>query len=245
MREGFKILDEVARAGASCVNFAGGEPLLNPHLHAYINHAVSNLGMRATIISNASKMTERWSRVTAPMLTQIGLSIDSVHAGTNRAIGRGYGNHVAIVGRAIRRLRENAPSTKIKVNTVITNQTKDDDWNAFFEAHPDIYRWKVFKVLRSAGENDMGFDDVSVTDGEFASFVERHREVPMMVAEDNEAMTGSYVMIDPKGRAYTNWEGRHAFGPLVQSFGLMKSLEVAGGCSYERFLRRGGAHLDI
>lgn len=243
MREGLRILEEIARAGATCVNFAGGEPLLNPHLDDYVHHTVSSLGMKATIITNGSKITKKWTCNTAPMLSQVGLSIDSVNEGTNRAIGRGYGNHVAIVNRAIHRLRENAPDTKIKINTVVTSQTKSDDWTDFFEAHPSIYRWKVFKVLRSVGENDRGFDDVSVTEEEFAAFIKRHCKIPAMVAEDNEAMTGSYVMIDPKGRAYTNWKGRHTFGPLVQSVGLLESLQAAGGFSYERFLRRGGSHL--
>jgi MoaA/NifB/PqqE/SkfB family radical SAM enzyme len=37
--EGYKLLDQLADAGVEKVNFVGGEPMLHPHIEAWIIYA--------------------------------------------------------------------------------------------------------------------------------------------------------------------------------------------------------------
>ena len=59
-------------------------------------------------------------------------------------------------------------------------------------------RWKIFEVLPVEGQNDGDVDDI-LQDGEFNSWVERHKWVAdegiQFVPENNELMRGSYAML--------------------------------------------------
>ena len=47
--------------------------------------------------------------------------------------------------------------------------------------------------------------NLSISSEQFQAFVERHNQLPLpVVAEDNQCMAGSYLMIDPAGRFYQN-----------------------------------------
>ncbi len=58
----------------------------------------------------------------------------------------------------------------------------------------------------------------------FVAFVERHNALATagiaVVAEDNDAMEDSYVMIDPLGRFYGNHEGRHRVSAPILEVGV-------------------------
>ena len=55
--EGYKLLDQLADAGIEKVNFVGGEPMLHPHIEAWIIHA-KKLDMVTSIVSNGTKIDE-------------------------------------------------------------------------------------------------------------------------------------------------------------------------------------------
>jgi radical S-adenosyl methionine domain-containing protein 2 len=187
------------------VNFAGGEPLLNEHLGNYIKYAKSDLGMKTSIITNASKMTQSWIWANAPYLDQVGISCDSIDEATNVSLGRGYCRHVEITERAFKRLRqvikEMSPKLSLKLNTVVTSKNHHEDWTDFIRRN-GVQRWKGFKVLRIEGENDKAIGDLEVSDEHFETFKMRHAAVKEIVPEDNDDMTNSYLMITPDGRFY-------------------------------------------
>ena len=234
------LLKELAGNGVYKVNFAGGEPLLHPHLHDLIEETVK-LGMKASIISNGSLMTKRFIRETGPLLSQIGLSLDSLREETNLKIGRGYGSHVQIVERCLLRISELAPLCSKKVNTVVMRPNLGEDFAPFLSKF-QVDRWKVFKVLRIEGENHEVYDDICITDTEFHSFLSRHEGMTPMVAEDNDDMTSSYLMIDPDGRVYQNQHGKYTRGEPVHVVGLAASVQRAGGFDHLKFEKRGGAY---
>lgn len=235
-----QVLRELVRGGVSKINFAGGEPLMHPHLHELIQ-TTGDLGIHASIISNASLMTKTFFSKTAPLLSQIGISCDSLSEKTNVKIGRGYGNHVEIVRRAFDRIDRLAPTCHKKLNTVVMRHNKDEDFSAFVRRH-GIFRWKVFKVLRIEGENDGVYDDLSVTDDEFACFVERHRASTLIVPENNDAMTSSYLMINPEGRVYQNHKGAYSIGSPIYKTSLSQSMREAGTLDLQKYVERGGSY---
>lgn len=60
-------------------------------------------------------------------------------------------------------------------------------------------RWKVLQVLPILNSN------LDIDADAFNAFVKRHNAFSqIMVPESNEAMTQSYIMIDPHGRFYQN-----------------------------------------
>ena len=63
-----------------------------------------------------------------------------------------------------------------------------------------------------------------------------------IVAEDNCDMLGTYAMMDPQGRVYTNMNGRYEYSSQSATevgFGTAWE-EVNGGFSTAGFTRRGG-----
>jgi radical S-adenosyl methionine domain-containing protein 2 len=101
---------------------------------------------------------------------------------------------------------------RLKINTVVTALNCDEDMGVLLrDLRPE--RWKVFQVLRVEGQNDGRVEPLLVPRERFEAFVARHAalgaEGIAVVAEDNDAMEDSYVMIDPLGRFYGNHGGRH------------------------------------
>ena len=76
----------------------------------------------------------------------------------------------------------------------------------------------------------------------------RHRnslkdlEETQIVSEDNEEMLGTYAMIDPQGRAYTNLHGRYSYSKQsAVDIGYSAAWkQVMGGFSHKGFINRGG-----
>lgn len=229
------------------VNFAGGEPLLNAHLGEYIKYA-KKLGLKTSIITNASKMTEKWLEQHGAYLDQIGISCDSLDEKVNKAIGRGFGNHRAITERALARVRSLNKSMgldiKVKLNTVVMRQNHQENWSDFIIRN-GVQRWKIFKILKIEGENDVGFQDKDVSDSDFEAFFARHKHLEahgvVMAPEDNDEMTTSYIMLTPDGRFYQNTGGRYKYSDPVLSVGVYKAL-CQTGFNYNKFVHRGGAY---
>lgn len=62
------------------------------------------------------------------------------------------------------------------------------------------------------------------------------------VAEDNEAMTDSYAMIDPLGRFYGNHGGRYVFSRPILEVGVAEALAEVK-FEVQRLAARGGLYL--
>lgn len=126
---------------------------------------------------------------------------------------------------------------RLKINTVVNRYNEREDLNDFIDwAQPE--RWKVFDTLRVEGQNDKQFEEIRSTD--YQGFLRRHPSAAL-VAESNELMTGSYLLIDPKGRLFENSQGRHTYSdPLQHStmYDCMKQITL----NRENFIARGGIY---
>ena len=237
------LIDNLRRAGFGKINFAGGEPILCPWLHSLIRYAKS-VGFTTSIVTNGSKVTDEWLDDLDGSLDIAALSIDSVDADTlarigravkgKRPFGRDYYLDVGerLKGRCIR----------LKVNTVVNRYNLEEDFRPFIrEMRPE--RWKIFQALRVDGQNDGRMDDIAVTQDEFEGYVRRNRDVEgdgvRVVAESNELMTGSYLMVDPLGRFFDNTKGEHTYSNPILEVGVAGALEDIE-IYPERFAARGG-----
>lgn len=217
-------LVEVLAPHCDKITFVGGEPTLCPFLGDLIE-AAHRLDKTTCVVSNGQRLRPLIERHAAS-LDWIGLSVDSAEEAVCVELGRGTGGHVQ---RCIE-LAELARSRGIgiKLNTVVTALSHLEDMSALVRAiRPE--RWKVFQVLAIAGQNDGAIEPLRVTGAQFRAFIDRHTHLAAEglppVPEDNEDMTGSYVMIDPMGRFFDNVEGRLQYSAPILEVGVERAFE--------------------
>jgi len=234
--DAFKILDKLKDAGLEKITFAGGEPLLYKYISEVIKYS-KYIGLTTSIITNGSLLTEQFLRDHTGTLDWIGVSIDSLNADAQKNIGRVAKQSVdyrALLCR-IKKL-----GYKLKINTVVNHYNKKENMNDFIlEFNPE--RWKVFQALRVEGQNEKQFDEIKVSDLEYYKFILRHKKRDMMVDENNEAMTGSYLLIDPQGRLFENSKGKHTYSSPLQNNTIEKCLSEID-LNREMFIKRGGVY---
>jgi len=249
---GISLIQDLANSGVNKINFVGGEPMLHPHLEPWIV-AAKSCGLTTSIVSNGTKMTEEWLTKIRPHLDWLGLSIDASNDEMHALMGRGLKGEIASgFSRHLERSKEVWQIARelgygLKLNTVVTSVNADDDMSELV-ANLKPHRWKVFRVLRIEGENNGRVEPLLVSQEQFEDYMVRHRrslqdfEGTHIVAEDNEDMLGTYAMIDPQGRAYTNLHGRYRYSKQsAVDIGYSAAWkQVMGGFSHKGFINRGG-----
>ena len=251
-REGCELLDELAHQGVEKINFVGGEPMLHPHIRAWIVHAKS-VGMVTSIVSNGTGIDREFLEAMSDHLDWVGLSIDASNDILHAQLGRGRKGEIkrGVSGH----LRRTLPvadllhefGVGVKLNTVVTDLNKDDDMGQVVRRIRP-HRWKIFQALRIDGENEEDIGELEVADRAFETYVERHQQAladlleTQVVAENNEAMLGTYAMIDPRGFVYTNAEGTYRYSSQTMlEMGFSEAWnEVASGFSEAAFQARNG-----
>ncbi len=239
----------LVEAGADKLTFVGGEPTLCPFLGDLLL-AAKDVGLTTCIVSNASGLSEEFLDEWGHLIDWIGLSIDASNDDIHAKIGRGMRGDLARQRSHHLELAKavwvscKARGIRMKLNTVVCKANLDDDMSALvMELKPE--RWKIFEVLPVEGQNDGDVDDMLLAEGEFTSWVERHRWVSkegiQFVPENNELMRGSYAMMDALGRFYTNVDGGHSYGPSILDVGVQQAWDENRFIE-ERFHKRGGVY---
>ncbi len=187
-------------AGMRKVNFAGGEPFLNARfLGQLAQYCKATLQLESvSIVTNGSKVTATWLAQYGKYIDIMAVSCDSFDEATNVKIGRGTGQHL-VKFRQLAALCEEY-GVMFKVNTVVNRYNWQEDMNAAIQAiNPK--RWKCFQVLVIEEENG-GADtlrdarDFQISDAEFRSFCDRHKQNGCFVPEGNDVMRSSYLLLD-------------------------------------------------
>lgn len=230
------VIKKLHEAGLQKITFAGGEPLMYKHIKEVIIYSKS-LGLTTSIITNGSLLTDEFMNDMKPYLDWIGVSIDSIYNVTNKEIGRWFNerhNYYDLVHRI------SSLGYRLKINTVVNAFNHDEDLNEFIGfAKPD--RWKVFQALRVEGQNEKQFDEIKCSDEQYEEFLKRHSQINCLVPENNEAMTGSYLLIDPLGRLFENSKGKHTYSDSAVDNDLDKCLSQIS-LNREMFIQRGGIY---
>jgi len=251
--QGFQILARLAEAGIEKINFVGGEPMLHPHIEAWII-AAKQEGMVTSIVSNGSRMTREWLKDMRPYLDWLGISIDASNDEMHHELGRGrigdlaqgFSTHLLssleVLEHAI------LLDYGIKLNTVVTRiNALDDMSNLVGLIEPD--RWKIFQALEIEGENQCSVGPLLIDRQQFEDYVKRHREALSgnpeikIVAEDNDAMISTYAMLDPLGRLYTNAGSQYNYSThtLLETDFATAWAEVSSGFNEDAFENREGS----
>jgi len=231
------ILDKLKASGLQKITFAGGEPMLYKHLDAAIEYS-KEIGLTTSIITNGSLITRDILDSWKGKLDWIGVSIDTVNPFANNRIGRET--------RMLQNMKYQeliykiqVRGFKLKINTVVNAYNHHENMLRFIN-YADPLRWKVFQALRIEGQNDSQFDEIKVTDEQFKDYLERNAH-PSMVPENNDVMTGSYLLIDPLGRLFENSAGKHTYSDPLQSNTFEHCLAQINP-NKDKFIARGGIY---
>ena len=238
------VVERLADAGFDKINFAGGEPTLCAWLPDLVR-AAKRRGVTTSVVTNGSRVNAEWIETMTGILDWVALSIDTTDADkltqTGRATRRG-----PLTESDYLRMADAIVSAGIclKINTVVTSATWDEDFTRFIRrARPE--RWKILQVLPVGGQNDGRVEDLTVTAEQFQRYVKRNRIVERdgiaVVPESNDAMTGSYVMVDPAGRFFDNTIGEHTYSRPILEVGVEAALKDIV-VDARRFLDRGGRY---
>lgn len=235
-----RIIEMLRPAGVEKLTFVGGEPTICPHLPALFRQS-RDLGFVNTLVTNGFRL-ERLLDEVPDCIDWVGLSVDSADESTQAALGRGRGDHVAKSIEHFRRLHERR--IRVKLNTVVTSLNWREDLTDFvLRTLPE--RWKVFQVLPIEGQNAGTVEPLLISSDQFQAFVDRHRGLAAhgitVAAESNEDMTGSYAMIDPLGRFFSNVGGRYVYSPPILEVGVVAAFSAIA-FDPARFDARGGRY---
>ena len=240
LSESRTLIDLLAEAGTEKLTFVGGEATLHPQIGPLLRRAHDG-GLITCLVTNGARLDALLDSQPETM-DWVGLSVDSADESIQAALGRGKGGHVASSLRLADRCRE--LGIRLKLNTVVTALNQHEDMSDFVRRfRPE--RWKAFQVLAIGGQNDGSVEDLLIRPEQFMAWVARHSHLAAEglapVVEDNDAMTGSYVMIDPLGRFFGNSTGRHVYSSPILEVGVAAALRQVDW-SESRFEERGGLY---
>lgn len=239
-----QVVEQLAIAGVEKITFVGGEPTLCPWLPELLQTA-KQLGMTTMVVTNGSRLTPEYLDTIQHHTDWIALSIDSVIAETQLTIGRAVNRKViseegyVSIAQMIK-----DRNIRLKVNTVVNRVNINEDMSQFIvRLQPE--RWKLFQVLPIEGQNCGTVTPFLISETEFNHYVERHMYLNKLgltvQPEDNDAMTGTYVMIDPAGRFFDNVQGKLTYSRPILDAGIENALHDIA-FDYDKFVDRGGMY---
>ncbi|TAQ86795.1 hypothetical protein B7494_g4878 [Chlorociboria aeruginascens] len=242
-KRGLKLLKE---AGMKKLNFAGGEPFLYPAFMAeLLRYGKLELGIESiSIVSNGSKITEKYLRENAAFIDILAISCDSFYPETNIKIGRGKsGQNVEDMTKIAGWCQQFG--IKFKVNTVVCSLNWDEDMTSQITQFQP-FRWKVFQCLIVTGENDnekrkRDARSFLISDEQWKVFCDRHKHLKCFVPESNEMMKGSYLILDEHMRFLDKGDGEETASKSILDIGVRKAMTEV---TWERnvFVKRGGLY---
>jgi len=238
-------LSMLKSSGMKKINFAGGEPFLEPKtLGEMVRYCKEDLKIESvSIVSNGSKLSESWLKSYAQYVDIIAISCDSFNEAINIKIGRGTGNHLKVLERASILLKKY--NVKFKINTVVNAYNWNEDMNAQI-AKLAPCRWKVFQVLPLTGENigpnaKRNVEPFLIEKKQFLEFTKRHCNLPCLVVEDNNVMRDSYLILDEYMRFLNCKENGKVPSKSLLEVGVQAALEESG-FNQEKFIERKGIY---
>lgn len=222
------------------LNLAGGEPMLYPETILDILETSRRQGVDVSMITNGSRLEHPETNLILNHLSMIGISLDSSSSEKNGVIGRkdraGLTLDMGGLITAITQAKNKKPSLVVKMNTVVNQINKNEDFSFLINTLKP-QKWKILRML------PILTDDLAVSEAEFNAFVMRHLKYKgILSVEDNNRMTGSYLMVDPFGRFFQNHQKSATNPPYIYSQPILEvGAEIAFSQIYfdaERFVSR-------
>ena len=225
------IISKLQKGEAGKLNFSGGEPLMYCGIEELLGYS-KQLNLRTSIVTNGILLSDDWLREHLPKIDIIGFSLDSQDERIQQSLNRGAGTYVADTEEAIKRVRywsdKLQSPTFLKLNIVVTKLNKKEDPSPLLSRlNPD--RIKLLQFCAIEGENDEYARRLSITREEFQAYVHRIQKKSSflgktIMAESEEMLCSSYLILDPQGRFCDKREGKNRFGRPLAKTTLIEAL---------------------
>lgn len=227
------------------LNIVGGEPIMFPERLWKVVEIAYKHEMEISIITNGSHLENIFPF--AHLISQVGISIDSLNHLTNVNIGRECGGKTIsfeTLREKIERIRKVNPDIRIKINTVVNRENFNEILvDRFAQLHID--KWKIFRQMpfngnggisdyqfyaflrnnyneelmqKSAPVHQDSLEALYMTDLDYSEKKDDKTNKQFIFIEDNNAMTESYLMISPDGRFFQNGSEEYCYSrPLTEA----------------------------
>lgn len=141
-------LRKLKATGLDKINIGGGEPLLRPETPEIIKFAKRDLGLTVYLSTNGTCLKRRYNEI-KDFIDILGLPLDGSSSEMNASMGRReylFGNIASI----LKHFKENPPTHKVKVGTVVSKINIDDLVNIgnFLFRNDSIYKPDVWRVYQ-------------------------------------------------------------------------------------------------
>jgi radical S-adenosyl methionine domain-containing protein 2 len=184
-------------SGGGRIDYAGGEPLLYPHIYDVIKYT-AELGMDSTITTNGSLIDQSViEKLETLKVKQIGISVDSLSAAVNKKIGRGCGAN-APTGEFYLNIAKmiSGAGIKLKINICAQKLNQYEDFSPLLDS-VSVDRLKILQMYCD------GQRDNELSTEEFKNFCERFLKYkPIIVNKDDS--TDGYLMVNGEGNFVGN-----------------------------------------
>jgi radical S-adenosyl methionine domain-containing protein 2 len=212
------------------INFSGGEPTLFKGIEKLIKVAKEG-GLETSMVTNGYKLinSDALFNDLVGYLDLLVLSVDSFDPVLNLKIGRHVRRNTISLNELVLLTEKCAKHRmKVKINTVVTKHNFNQVMMGDIALLKPI-RWKIFRMLPVANQNDKAHN-IHPTDEEFKVFIDQNKYQAeklgvKVVSENNDEMTGSYIMISPDGRFFNNMEGKHNYSDKILKVGFINALQ--------------------
>ncbi len=234
-----QIIKVIKDGGIYKLTFSGGEPTLHPYITKLIKYAKS-IGLTTSIVTNGSKIDYSFMKKVKSYLDIIAISINSSKEHIELALGCGQGKHVSMALDVCDLIHKYG--IRLKLNTIVSRMNYMEDMRDIVKRIvPE--RWKIFQFLYILGENDAEENNLSISQEQFHEFIKLNSKdiYTPIFAEDNDAMTSSYIMIDPLGNIMQNHFGQYIKGQSLLEFSLLEAINHIG-FDKNKYIQRGGSY---
>ena len=206
------------------INLVGGEPLMYKDIQNIIDYIISKK-VEASIVTNGSKLDEKFIINNRRKLSMIGISIDSLDPITNKKIGRCNCNNTLNEEELIKIckiIKRN--NIQLKINHCISKYNQKEDISNFIEiVKPD--RFKLFQMTVINGINEKE-KCMQITDSEFLNCCKKYEKFNPII-EKEEEMKNSYFIIDSLGNLYNDRSEKPLCNVITDEFkSIMKNSKI-------------------
>ena len=184
------------------LNFAGGEPVMLGSRFIKAILLAKSLGLNTSLITNGHLLTNTMVSKISPHLDMLGISFDTADHLLADSIGRVDRKKDWLSPQRLEEIvshyRQSNPCGIVKINTVVNKYNWEENLTATItNIMPD--KWKILRVL------PVYSDSLCVTQQQYKHYLTKHQSLSnIIVAEDNDDMWQSYLMLNPEGKFYQN-----------------------------------------
>lgn len=236
--DAIKVVNKIADFGFKKITFVGGEPTLCPWLYELVLLAkekalLTNIVTNGYVFARNKALLEKFKNIADWITVSIDSFVEQINIISGRATNK---NTLSFSDYYI--LANNIQDLGIgfKNNTVVHKYNFNEKMSDKIKIlQPE--RWKIFQVLPITGENDKNINNFLISKDEFKHFIKINPN--NAIIENNEAMTNSYVMLDPAGRFFNNQNGKYFYSPAI----LDKDIDLCYNqmeYNYNKFINRKG-----